>query len=90
MTSRASDWIAVTGLHAVDPEATTTMVPAAAMNDWRLSLVAKGLYAALLSYQGQPIDPFENAVEDDDDIASAIEELIANGYATRLTREGRM
>jgi hypothetical protein len=87
MASTASDWVAVTGLHAVDPDATTTLVPEAVMNDSRLSLVARGLYAALLSYQGQPIDPYEDAVEDDEDVRAAIDELVDSGYAVRLTRD---
>ena len=87
MASHASDWIAVTGLHAVDPDATTTLIPGAVMNDLRLSLVAKGLYAALLSYQGQPIDPYEGAIEDDEEIRTAVDELVGAGYAVRLRRE---
>ena len=87
MASHARDWIAVTGLHAVDPDATTTLIPAAVMNDFRLSLVAKGLYAALLSYQGQPIDPYEDAIEDDEEIRTAVEELVRAGYAVRVRRE---
>lgn len=87
MASQASDWVAVTGLHAVDPEATTTLVPGAVMNDPRLSLIAKGLYTALLSYQGQPIDPYEDAIEDDQEIRTAIDELVECGYAVRVQRD---
>jgi hypothetical protein len=87
MTSRASDWVAVTGLHAVDPDATTTLVPGSVMNDPRLSLVAKGLYTALLSYQGQPIDPYEDAIEDEGEIRTAIDQLVECGYAVRVGRD---
>lgn len=87
MTSRATDWVAVTGLHAVDPDATTTLVPGSVMNDPRLSLVAKGLYAALLSYQGQAIDPYEDAIEDDEEMRAAIDELVECGYAVRVRRD---
>lgn len=86
MTSTATDWIAPTGMRPFDAEATSTATPAAAMNDERLSLAAKGLYALLLSYQGEPIDPYEDAVEDIDDICAAIEELIDCGYAVRVAR----
>ncbi|HWH25137.1 MAG TPA: hypothetical protein VNT53_00625 [Pseudolysinimonas sp.] len=86
MTSRASDWIAVTGLHAVDPDASTTLVPDMIMNDSRLSLIARGLYALLLSYQGQPIDPYEDAIEDEEEIRTAVDALIETGYAVRVRR----
>jgi hypothetical protein len=81
-----TDWIAVAGLRAFDPEATATDYPNEIMFDDRLSLEAKGLYGLLLSHQGQPIDPYDDAIEDDEVIAKAIEELIAYGHAVRLAR----
>lgn len=83
------DWVAVVGLRLFDPEATTTDVPGAVMNDPGLSLIARGLYAALLSYQGQPIDPYENAIDEDAESAEAIEELIGAGLAVRVARDAR-
>jgi hypothetical protein len=86
MTSGSSDWIAPTGVRAVEVDATDTAIPASAMSDPRLSLAAKGLYALLLTYQGQPIDPYDDAIEDEADIRAAIEELIESGYAVRVAR----
>lgn len=83
---QANDWVAVTGLLLVDPNATTTLVPDVVMEDPRLSLAAKGLYAVLLSYQGQPIDPYEDAIEGEEEIRVAIDELVACGYAVRVRR----
>lgn len=80
------DWIAVAGVRAVDADATHTAVPDAVMHDPRLSLEAKGLYMFLASYQGQPIDPYEDRVEDEETIARAIEELIDLKLAVRLSR----
>lgn len=78
------DWIAAAGLRRVDSDATHTAIPASVMADMSLSLEARGLYALLLPYQGQPIDPYDDAVEDDDVIAAAIEELIAAELAVRV------
>ena len=66
--------------------AETTDIPDEAMSDPRLSLIAKGLYALLLTYQGQPIDPYEDAVEDLTEIRTAVDELIEKGYAVRVIR----
>lgn len=81
------DWVAATGLRRVDPDATHTPVDTGVLNDASLSLEAKGLYVLLQSYQGQPIDPYADAVEDDETIARAVEELIARGYAARVDHE---
>ena len=86
MTQSLTDWIAPTGLRRVIPDAETTDIPDDAMSDPRLSLIAKGLYALLLTYQGQPIDPYEDAFEDAAEIRAAVDELIENGYATRVIR----
>jgi hypothetical protein len=83
MTS-PTDWIAPTGVRAVEPNASDTAIPDAKMSDPRLSLTAKGLYALLLTCQGQPVNPFEDAIEDEAEIRAAIAELIANGYAVRV------
>jgi hypothetical protein len=82
--SPASGWIAPTGVGAVEPNFADTAIPDFAIDDPRLSLMAKGLYALLLTYQGQPIDPSEDAIEDEAEIRAAIGELIANGYAVRV------
>jgi|GEM_PF-5592534 len=82
--SPTSDWIAPTGVRAGEVDALDTAIPDSAMSDPRLSLAAKGLYALLLTYQGQPIDPFEDAIEDEADIRAAIDALIASGYAVRV------
>lgn len=82
--SPASDWIAPNGVRAVELDAADTSLPDSAMNDPQLSLVAKGLYALLLAYQGQPIDPYYDAIEDEGEIRAAIEELVASGYAVRV------
>lgn len=74
----------MTGLRRFDLSATHTAIPASVMNDPSLSLEARGLFALLLSYQGQPIDPYDDAVEDEADIHAAIEELITAGYAARV------
>jgi len=86
MTSSGTDWVAPTGLRPYDADAKSTAIPASAMNDPRLSLVARGLYALLLSYQGKPIDPYEDAIEEPGDLRAAIEELINCGYAVRVAR----
>jgi hypothetical protein len=78
------EWVAVAGRRLIDPDATTTDVPTVVMNDQSLSLVARGIYVALLSYQGQPIDPYENAIDDDGVITAAINELVAAGLAVRM------
>ncbi len=86
MTHKPNDWVAPTGLRPFDAGATGTAIPASAMNDPRLSLTARGLYALLLSYQGEPIDPYEDAIGDFDDIRSAIDELVNRGYVVRVAR----
>lgn len=79
--------IAAAGPRALDPDATTSLVQGSVMNDPRLSLTAKGLYAVLLSYQGQAIDPYEDAIEEDEEIRAAIDELLECGYAVRVRRD---
>ncbi|SOE50150.1 hypothetical protein SAMN06296378_0352 [Salinibacterium xinjiangense] len=48
--SPARDWIAPTCLRSVEPNAVDTAIPHSAMNDPRLSLIAKGIYALPLTY----------------------------------------
>lgn len=79
-----SDWIAPTGLRAVDIAPQSTAIPDAVLADPGLSLTAKGIYALVLSYQGQPIDPYQDAIEDEQDIREAIDELVAAGYVVRV------
>ena len=86
MTQSFTDWIAPTGLRRVIQDAVATDIPDDAMSDPRLSLIAKGLYALLLTHQEQPIDPYEDAFEDAAEIRAAVDELIENGYATRVIR----
>lgn len=84
MTSNISDWIAPTGVRRIAPDTLSTQVPETVLSDTRLSLTAKGLYALLLTYQGRPVDPYEDALEDEAEIRAAIDELIAFGYAVRV------
>lgn len=86
MNAAQSDWIAATGLRAVQTDHEMTAIPETVLGDLRLSLIARGLYALLLSYPGQPIDPYEDAIEDPADISLAIKELIAAGHAVRVDR----
>jgi hypothetical protein len=86
MSSTRSDWIAVTGVRSFDLDTTETAIPWSIMNDERLSLIAKGLYGRLLSYEGQPLDPYDEALDDLEDIAAAIDQLLGGGYAVRVAR----
>ncbi|MFB8190360.1 hypothetical protein ACFC14_13615 [Microbacterium sp. NPDC055988] len=79
------DWIAATGPRAVSEKAEDTAIPYAVLDDPHLSLIAKGLYALLLTGQGQPINPYEDAVEDVEDIRLAIDELVEAGLVIRVT-----
>ena len=81
-----SDWIVSTGLRAVEADSEMTAMPDTVLGDPRLSLIAKGLYAILLSRSGQPLNPYKDAIEDPAEISVAIEELIAAGQAVRVER----
>lgn len=48
--------------------------------------MTRGLYALLLTRQGAPIDPYDDAVESPVDLAAAIEELIVAVLAVRVAR----
>ena len=80
----ASDWIAAAGLRAVETDVGEVDMPSDVLANQDLSLMARGLYALLLAQQGQPIDPYEDAYESDEEIAAAIEELIGYGLAIRV------
>ncbi len=78
------DWIAATGPRAVSENAEDTAIPYAVLDDPRLSLIAKGLYALVLTGQGQPINPYEDAIEDVEDIRVAVEELVDARLVVRV------
>lgn len=78
------DWIAATGPRAVSKNAEDTAIPYALLDDPGLSLIAKGLYALVLTGQGQPINPYEDGIEDVEDIRAAIEELVGAGLVIRV------
>lgn len=78
------DWIAATGPRAVSGRAEDTAIPHAVLGDSRFSLIAKGLYALVLAEQGQPINPYEDAIEDVEDIRAAIDELVEAGLVLRV------
>jgi len=86
MHSPHADWIAPPGLRAVEPDPDDAAIPAEVLGSRSLSLIAKGIYTLALAYQGRPVDPYEEAVEDPSDIAAGIEELIEAGLIVRLTR----
>ena len=84
MTERPRVWIAPTGLRVVDPDATQTAVPVDELLEAGLSFLAIGLYGELLSYQGKPVDPYENQLDAVEDISDAIDQLVKHGYAVRV------
>lgn len=77
-------WIAARGPRAVTDDAEDTAIPYAVLDDPNLSLIAKGMYALVLSYQGQPVNPYEDAIEDAEDIRAAIDELLNAGLVVRV------
>jgi hypothetical protein len=84
VSERPSDWIAAAGLRVVEADASNVGVPPEILADQQLSLIARGLYALLLAQQGQPVDPCEEAFESEEDLAGAIDELLAAGLAVRV------
>lgn len=78
------NWIAALGPRAVSDEPEDSAISFSALNDPNLSLTAKGLYALVLSAQGQAVNPFLDALEDADDIQSAIDELVDAGLIVRV------
>lgn len=83
-TNETKDWIAETGPRAVSDDPEEAAIPYAVLDDANLSLVAKGLYALVLSYQGQPVNPHEDAIEDAEDIRAAVDELLEAGLVMRV------
>ncbi|BDZ39351.1 hypothetical protein ACFPJ2_08445 [Microbacterium suwonense] len=81
-----SEWIAARGLRPVSADPSELGIPDHVLNDVELSLAAKGLFALLVASQGQPIDPFDDALEDNADISAAIDELLGAGLAVRVAR----
>lgn len=81
-----SEWIAARGLWPVSADPGELVIPDHVLNDVELSLAAKGLFALLVASQGQPIDPFADALEDTVDISAAIDELLEAGLAVRVVR----
>lgn len=81
-----ADWIAPAGLRAVGPDTDDAAIPADVLGSPSLSLIAKGVYALTVTHQGQPVDPYDDAVEDAPDIAAAIQELIKAGLIVRVKR----
>jgi len=84
VTTHRSEWIAAAGLRRVDIEAETTLIPEVVLADPELSLAAKGLYALLLAEQGRPVNPFDDAIESESEIAAAVDELTDAGLAVRV------
>lgn len=80
------EWIAPTGVRAVSDDAEDTAIPDGVINDPDLSLMAKGIYALVLSYQGKPVNPYEDAFESEEDIREAIDELVSAGLIVRKRR----
>lgn len=78
------DWIAATGPRALSDDAEDNSIPIAVLADPNLSLPAKGILALVLSYQGQPVNPYDDAVEDVEAIRGAIDELIAARLVMRV------
>ena len=83
-TNETKDWIAATGPRAVSDDPEEAAIPYAVLDDANLSLVAKGLYALVLSYQGQPVNPYEDAIEDAEDICAAVDELLEASLVMRV------
>jgi hypothetical protein len=85
VSERPSDLIAATGVRPVVANTADVDIPSDVLADQDLSLMARGLYALLVAEQGKPVDPYDDAFESPEDLAAAIEELIAAGLAVRVT-----
>lgn len=81
-----SEWIAVTGLWPVHADVSDATIPDHILADPNLSLMAKGLFALLVAEQGRPVNPCDDAYESPEDIANAIDELVAAGLAVRIEK----
>lgn len=84
--SQPEEWIAAIGPRIVSDDLQDVAISDAVLGDSELSLMAKGLYALVLTGQGQPINPYEDAFEDVDDIRVAIDELGAAGLVIRIAQ----
>lgn len=84
MNAERSQRIAVTSLRVIEPNSTAADIPEDVLNDTSLSLTTKGLYALLLAEQ-EPVNPFDRAIEDESEIAVAIDELTIAGLAIRVS-----
>lgn len=77
-------WIAPASLRAVETDPEATAIPGSVLADPELSLMAKGIYALAVAHQGQPINPYDDAVEDPAKIGEALAELIGAGLIVRV------
>ncbi|MCK3769393.1 hypothetical protein MZK47_06910 [Microbacterium aerolatum] len=84
--STPEEWLAASGPHPMSDDPRDIAIPDAVLNDPALSPAAKGLYALVLSKQGQPLNPYDDAFEDAADIHAAIDELVAAGLVMRVTK----
>ena len=82
----SEDWIAATGPRIVGRNSEDVVIPDAVLDDDELSLIAKGLCASVVTAQGQPINPYEDAFEHVEDIRAAVDELVEAGLVMRVLR----
>lgn len=82
----SEDWLAAAGPRPVSTDPEDFAVSDDVLNDPGLSLMAKGLYALVLTGQGQPVNPYEDPIEDVEAIRAAVDELIGAGLIVRLPR----
>lgn len=78
------DWIAPRGLWPLTDSPAGIGMPDHIMNDRTLSLQAKALFALLLAENGKPVNPYEDAYEEPETIAAAIQELVDAELAVRV------
>ena len=84
MTNPPEAWIAATGPRLVSDNPEDFAIPGEVLGDQSLSLMAKGLFALVLTAQGQPINPYDDPVEDVEAIGAAIDELVTAGLVVRV------
>lgn len=84
--SESEDWIAARGVWPLTDEPGGTPIPDHLLADPDLSLMAKGILALALTTQGQPVNPYEDAFEDIEDIRVAVDELIEADLVVRVRR----
>lgn len=82
--AQVEEWIAATGPRIVSDAPEDNAISDAVLRDAKLSLIAKGLYALVLTQKGQPINPYEDAFEDVEDIRAAVDELVEAGLILRV------